>query len=98
MSENVGASTSRNPKGLHGLYTDNFIFTLPPNKNLIYVNMDMGFYNRSRGSVVGIATGYELDDRGVGIRASVGARIFSSPRRQDRLCGPPNLLSKEYRE
>jgi hypothetical protein len=24
MSENVGASTSRNPKGLHGLYTDNF--------------------------------------------------------------------------
>jgi hypothetical protein len=27
MSENVGASTSRNPKGLHGLYGDNF--TLP---------------------------------------------------------------------
>jgi hypothetical protein len=27
MSENVGASTSRNPKGLHGLYRDNF--TLP---------------------------------------------------------------------
>jgi hypothetical protein len=24
MSENVGASTSRNPKGLHGLYRDNF--------------------------------------------------------------------------
>jgi hypothetical protein len=29
MSENVGASTSRNPKGLHGLYGDNFTFTLP---------------------------------------------------------------------
>jgi hypothetical protein len=30
MSENVGASTSRNPKGLHGLYRDKFtfIFTL----------------------------------------------------------------------
>jgi hypothetical protein len=28
MSENVGASTSRNPKGLHGLYGDNFTFTL----------------------------------------------------------------------
>jgi hypothetical protein len=28
MSENVGASTSRNPKGLHGLYVDNFTFTL----------------------------------------------------------------------
>jgi hypothetical protein len=27
MSENVGASTSRNLKGLHGLYKDNF--TLP---------------------------------------------------------------------
>jgi hypothetical protein len=24
MSKNVGASTSRNPKGLHGLYGDNF--------------------------------------------------------------------------
>jgi hypothetical protein len=28
MSENVGALTSRNPKGLHGLYRDNFTFTL----------------------------------------------------------------------
>jgi hypothetical protein len=27
MSENVGASTSHNPKGLHGLYRDNFTFT-----------------------------------------------------------------------
>jgi hypothetical protein len=27
MSENVGASTSCNPKGLHGLYRDNFTFT-----------------------------------------------------------------------
>jgi hypothetical protein len=27
MSENVGASTSRNPEGLHSLYRDNF--TLP---------------------------------------------------------------------
>jgi hypothetical protein len=24
MSENVGASTSRNPEGLHGLYRENF--------------------------------------------------------------------------
>jgi hypothetical protein len=28
MSENVGASTSRNPKGLHGLYRDNFTFII----------------------------------------------------------------------
>jgi hypothetical protein len=27
MSENVGASTSRNPKGLQGLYRENFTFT-----------------------------------------------------------------------
>jgi hypothetical protein len=26
MSENVGVSTSRNPKGLHGLYRDNFSY------------------------------------------------------------------------
>jgi hypothetical protein len=25
MSENVGASNSYNPKGLHGLYRDNFV-------------------------------------------------------------------------
>jgi hypothetical protein len=29
MSEKEGASTSRNPKGLHGLYKDNFSFILP---------------------------------------------------------------------
>jgi hypothetical protein len=28
MSENVGASTSRNPKSLHGLYRENFAFTI----------------------------------------------------------------------
>jgi hypothetical protein len=44
---------------------------------------------RSRDSVVGIATGYGLDDRGVGVRVPV---IFSSPSRPDRLWGPPNLL------
>jgi hypothetical protein len=52
---------------------------------------------RSRDSAVGKATGYGLDDRGVGVRAPVGPRIFSSPRRPDRLWGPPNLLSNGYR-
>jgi hypothetical protein len=47
-------------------------------------------HNRSRDSVVGIATGSELDDRWVGVRVPVGSRIFSSPRRPDRLWGPPN--------
>jgi hypothetical protein len=30
-------------------------------------------------SVVGIATGYWLDDREVGVRVPVGSRIFSRP-------------------
>jgi hypothetical protein len=34
---------------------------------------------------VGIATGYGLDDRGVGVRVPGGSRIFSSPRRPDWL-------------
>jgi hypothetical protein len=35
-------------------------------------------------NVVGM-TGYGLGDRGVGVRVRVGSRIFSSPRRPDRL-------------
>jgi hypothetical protein len=50
----------------------------------------------SRGSSVGIATGYGLDDGGVEVRVPVGSRIFSSPCRPDRLWGPPNLLSIGY--
>jgi hypothetical protein len=41
----------------------------------------------SRDSVVGIATGYGLDDREVGVRVAIGFRIFSSPCRLDRLWG-----------
>jgi hypothetical protein len=37
----------------------------------------------SQDSVVGIATGYGLDDRWIGIAVTVGARIFSSPSRPD---------------
>jgi hypothetical protein len=48
-------------------------------------------------SVVGIATGYGLDDRGVGVRVPVGQEFFSSPRRPHWLWGPPNLLSNGYR-
>jgi hypothetical protein len=39
----------------------------------------------SRDSIVGIASGYGLDDRGVGVRVPVGSRIFSSPSRPHRL-------------
>jgi hypothetical protein len=47
---------------------------------------------RSRDSAVGIAIGYGLDDRGFGVRVTVGSRIFSSPRRPDRLWGPPHPM------
>jgi hypothetical protein len=57
----------------------------------------INIYVGSRDSVVGITTGYGLDDQGVGVRVPVGSRIFSSPCRPDRLWGPPNLLSNGYR-
>jgi hypothetical protein len=50
-------------------------------------------YFSARDSSVGIATGYGLDDRGVGVQVPVEARIFTSPRRPDRVFGPPNLPS-----
>jgi hypothetical protein len=40
-------------------------------------------YIRRRGSVVGIVTGYGLDDQEVGVRVPVGSRIFSSPSHPD---------------
>jgi hypothetical protein len=58
---------------------------------------DYTVYLRSQDSVVGIATGYGLEDQGVRVRVPVGSRIFSSPRRPDRLWGPSNFLSSGYR-
>jgi hypothetical protein len=49
-----------------------------------------------RGRAVGIATGCRLDDQEVGVRVPVGARMFTSPRRPDRMRGPPNLLSNGF--
>jgi hypothetical protein len=51
----------------------------------------------SRDSVVGRATGYGSEGRGVGVRVPVEARFFSTPRRPDRLWGPLSLVSNEYR-
>jgi hypothetical protein len=50
----------------------------------------------SRDSIVGIATGYGLGDRGVGVQVLVGSKIFSSPRHPDWLWGPLSLLSNGY--
>jgi hypothetical protein len=45
----------------------------------------------------GIAVVYGLEERRVGVRVPVGARIFSCLRRPDRLWGPPSLVSIGYR-
>jgi hypothetical protein len=67
------------------------------NQSRSYLNHLVHTIYKSRDSVVGIATGYGLEDRGVGVRVPVGSRIFSSPRYPDRLWGPPNLLSNGHR-
>jgi hypothetical protein len=50
-------------------------------------------YSRVR---FGIATGYGLDDGGVGVLVPVGSRTFFSPRRPDRFGGPSSLISNGY--
>jgi hypothetical protein len=52
---------------------------------------------RSCDSAVGIATGYGLDGRGVGVRIAVEAWFFSTTRRPDRFWSPPSILSNGYR-
>jgi hypothetical protein len=54
-------------------------------------------YCKSRVSTVGIATGYGLDNQGVGVRVPVVARFFTFPCRPDQLWGPPSPLSNGYR-
>jgi hypothetical protein len=63
----------------------------------IVVILKKEFINLSINSVVGIATAYGLDDRGIGVQIPIESRIFFSPRRPDRLWGPPNLLFNGYR-
>jgi hypothetical protein len=53
---------------------------------------------RSRGSVVGISTGYGLDDWGIGVRVRVWSRIFSSSRRRDRVWGVSPGVKRQGRE
>jgi hypothetical protein len=48
----------------------------------------------SKDSVVGIATGYGLGDRGIRVRFPLGSRIFFSPSRPDRLWYPPNTFAE----
>jgi hypothetical protein len=59
----------------------------------INANPDLNFTYHC---VVGIATGYWLDNWEVGVRVPLGLKIFSSPCHPDWLWGPPTLLSKGY--
>jgi hypothetical protein len=61
------------------------------NKRFRNQNSYSSSYVRSRESVVGIATGYWLDDRGVGVRVPVGSKMFAPPYRLDWLLVPTNL-------
>jgi hypothetical protein len=63
----------------------------------LLISLHVCYINNNRDTIVGIATGYGLDDRGVGVRVPVGSRNFSSPRRPDRLLSRPNLLSNGHR-
>jgi hypothetical protein len=47
-------------------------------------------------SAVGIATGYWLDSRRVRVSGAAGTRLFSSPRRPDRLWGPSSLIQSVW--
>jgi hypothetical protein len=70
--------------------------TVTDNHNIIYIYIRHMITDGD--SIVGIATGYGLDDREIGVRVPVGSRIFASAYRPERLWGPPNLLYNGYRE
>jgi hypothetical protein len=55
---------------------------------ILWVSWLTFYCMRNRDSIVGIATGYGLDNRVVGVWFPVGLSIFSSPCRPDRLWGP----------
>jgi hypothetical protein len=66
------------------------------------VDLEVKYYYMVMGphggdSVVGIATGYGLDARGVLVRVPVGSRILSSPSCLNWLWDQTNLLSNGYR-
>jgi hypothetical protein len=61
--------------------------TLPPTSNNSWWFFPSTARFRGRDSAIGIATGYGLDDRGVGDQVPLRSRMFSPPRRPDRLWG-----------
>jgi hypothetical protein len=69
-----------------------------PQKN-VKILKDLGniiYICRSLDCSVTIATGYELDGRGVGVRAPVVLRFFYFRRRPDQVWGSPSFISIGY--
>jgi hypothetical protein len=90
-------------KALHSLKKSSLALTILCRMSVRFIHPSMYIFITtpftqvlSWDSAVIIATGYGLDDRGVGFRVPVGSRIFSSPFRPERLWGPTNLLSNGY--
>jgi hypothetical protein len=65
-----------------------FFFLKYPQK---LINLSTHIFCRSMDSSVGIATGYGMDDQGVGVRVTVGSRInpFSTSSRPALACTQP---------
>jgi hypothetical protein len=64
--------------------------------NYTYLMIGLPFLVRSLGNVIGTATSYGLDGRGVGGRIPVQTKFVSSPSRPGRFWEPPSLLSNGY--
>jgi hypothetical protein len=63
---------------------------------MLHIAVLLEYSFRSQDSAVGIATGYRLDGRGVGVLVPVGVRFFSSARHPDWFWGQHSLLSSGY--
>jgi hypothetical protein len=66
---------------------------------LLWRMLSSEIYPRAKDSYVGagIATGYGMNDQGVGVRVPVESSVLCFIRCPDRLWGAPNLLSNGYR-
>jgi hypothetical protein len=78
---------------LHNSRNDDLIISKIDSLNICLPFPGSLVFLRSRDSSVGITTCYRLDNLRVGVRVPELSRIFSFPRRPDRLWGTLNFLS-----